>query len=34
MDREYMSLAFLLDALLFWRLVDKFYFIINLNHMM
>ncbi|TYH65333.1 hypothetical protein ES332_D06G049300v1 [Gossypium tomentosum] len=34
MDREYMSLAFLLDAPLFWRPIDKYYFIINLNHMM
>ncbi|MBA0753948.1 hypothetical protein Gogos_022113, partial [Gossypium gossypioides] len=34
MDREYTSLAFLLDVFLFWRPVDKFYFIINLDHMM
>ncbi|MBA0701052.1 hypothetical protein Goari_026780, partial [Gossypium aridum] len=34
MDRKYMSLAFLLDLPLFWRPVDKFHFIINLDHMM
>ncbi|MBA0567768.1 hypothetical protein Golob_005308, partial [Gossypium lobatum] len=39
MDRKYMSLAFLLDAPLFWRPlfwrpVDKFHFIINLDHKM
>ncbi|MBA0702892.1 hypothetical protein Goari_026761, partial [Gossypium aridum] len=34
MNGKYMSLAFLLDAPLFWRLVDKFHFIINLEHMM
>ncbi|MBA0636108.1 hypothetical protein Godav_029591 [Gossypium davidsonii] len=34
MDRKYMSPAFLLDVSLFWRLVDKFHFIINLDHMM
>ncbi|KAH1057565.1 hypothetical protein J1N35_035630 [Gossypium stocksii] len=31
---KYMSPAFLLDAPLFWRPVDKFHFIINLDHMM
>ncbi|TYH65330.1 hypothetical protein ES332_D06G049200v1 [Gossypium tomentosum] len=34
MDRKYMCPAFLLDAPLFWRPVDKFHFIINLDHMM
>ncbi|MBA0625810.1 hypothetical protein Godav_003569 [Gossypium davidsonii] len=34
MDRDYTSLAFLLDASLFWRPVDKFSFIINLDRMM
>ncbi|KAK5824195.1 hypothetical protein PVK06_018963 [Gossypium arboreum] len=34
MDRKYISPAFLLDAPLFWRPVDKFHFIINLDHMM
>ncbi|MBA0625812.1 hypothetical protein Godav_003571 [Gossypium davidsonii] len=34
MDRDYTSLAFLLDALLFWRPINKFYFIINMDHMM
>ncbi|MBA0755069.1 hypothetical protein Gogos_020002, partial [Gossypium gossypioides] len=33
MDRKYMSPAFLLDAPLFWRPVDNFHFIINLDHM-
>ncbi|KAB2023794.1 hypothetical protein ES319_D06G043900v1 [Gossypium barbadense] len=31
---KYMSPAFLLDVPLFWRLVDKFHFIINLDHML
>ncbi|MBA0636075.1 hypothetical protein Godav_025475 [Gossypium davidsonii] len=34
MDGKYMSPTFLLDAPLFWRLVDKFHFIIKLEHMM
>ncbi|MBA0625816.1 hypothetical protein Godav_003573 [Gossypium davidsonii] len=34
MDIKYVSPAFLLDAPLFWRPVDKFHFIINLDHMM
>ncbi|KAK8291137.1 hypothetical protein V6Z12_D06G042600 [Gossypium hirsutum] len=32
--KKYMSPAFLLDAPLFWRPVDKFYFIINLDHIL
>ncbi|XP_040951059.1 uncharacterized protein [Gossypium hirsutum] len=31
---KYMSPAFLLDAPLFWRPVDKFHFIINLDHIL
>ncbi|MBA0702895.1 hypothetical protein Goari_026764 [Gossypium aridum] len=34
MDREYIGLAFVLYAPLFWISFDKFYFIINLNLIM
>ncbi|MBA0756342.1 hypothetical protein Gogos_022343, partial [Gossypium gossypioides] len=32
LPRKYLSPAFLLDAPLFWRPIDKFHFIINLDH--